>query len=87
MCIDSEPEDVEYTPEVSGTHGYFFKKSLEKLRAGEASGAWKGIWSAGQNVGLINDVRPAAQIVRDLVREYEAARQGLPVLREAVGSP
>jgi nitronate monooxygenase len=86
MCIDSEPEDVEYTPEVSGTHGYFFKKSLEKLRRGEASGAWKGIWSAGQNVGLINEVKPAAQIVHDLVREYEAARLGLPPLRENVSA-
>jgi nitronate monooxygenase len=84
MCVESEPEDIEYTPEVSGTHGNFFKQSLEAMRSGQAAGAWKGIWSAGQNVGLINDVKPAGEIVADLVREYEAVRAGMPPLRESV---
>lgn len=78
MIVESEPEDIEYTPEVSGTHGNFFKKSLEKLRRGETSGAWKNVWSAGQNVGLIQDILPAADVVARLVAEYKAALAGLP---------
>ncbi len=77
------PEDVIYTPEVSGTNGNFLAPSIEKFRKGEVQGAWKDVWSAGQNVGLINDIKPAAEIVADLVREYEAARAGLPALTEA----
>jgi nitronate monooxygenase len=83
MCVDCGPEDVVYTPEISGTNGWFFRESVEAFRRGEVSGAWKGVWSAGQNVGLINEVKPAAEIVADLVREYEAVRAGLPALREA----
>lgn len=82
MCVDSAPEDIEYTPEISGTHGNFFKKSVEAFRAGTAAGAWKDVWSAGQNVGLIKSIKPAGEIVADLVREYEAVRAGLPALRE-----
>ncbi len=86
MCVDSEPEDIEYTAEVSGTNGNFFRQSLAKYRAGETESAWKNVWSAGQNVGLIDTVKPAAEIVSDLVREYEAAVARLPRLVEASGA-
>ena len=36
---------------------------------------WKGIWSAGQGVGAIDAVRPMADAVARLRREYDAARQ------------
>lgn len=35
---------------------------------------WKEVWSAGQGVGLIEDIKPAADIVQTLMREYRAAR-------------
>jgi nitronate monooxygenase len=35
---------------------------------------WKEVWSAGQGVGLIEDVLPAAEIIQRLVKEYRAAR-------------
>lgn len=38
---------------------------------------WKQVWSAGQGVGLIDDILPAGEIVRRLVREREAARRDL----------
>ncbi len=86
MIVESGPEDIEYTPEVSGTNGNFLKASLTRFRAGEVQGAWKDVWSAGQNVGLINDIKPAADIVADLIREYEATRAALPPLRAATVS-
>ncbi len=36
---------------------------------------WKGIWAAGQGVGCVTKVQPVADLVDDLAREYEAARQ------------
>lgn len=39
------------------------------------SKAWKDIWGAGQGVGSIDDVKPVAAIVDQLVAEYDAARQ------------
>jgi nitronate monooxygenase len=39
--------------------------------------AWKDIWGAGQGVGLMDDVRPAAEIVARLKQEYDETRQRL----------
>jgi nitronate monooxygenase len=35
---------------------------------------WKEVWSAGQGVGLIDEILPAAEIVQRLVRECRAAK-------------
>ena len=37
--------------------------------------AWKDIWGAGQGVGQIQDVKPVADVVAQLKREYEEARR------------
>lgn len=50
---------------------YLGSKSLEKAAVGTT---WKEVWSAGQAVGLIDDILPAAEIVERLVREYHEAR-------------
>lgn len=34
---------------------------------------WKEVWSAGQGVGLIDDILPAGEIVQRLVKEYRKA--------------
>jgi nitronate monooxygenase len=49
---------------------YLGTKALEKAAGGTT---WKEVWSAGQGVGLIDDIKPAAKVVEDLVQEYYAA--------------
>jgi nitronate monooxygenase len=39
--------------------------------------AWKDIWGAGQGVGAIDDVLPAAEVVARMRREYEEAKANL----------
>jgi nitronate monooxygenase len=34
---------------------------------------WKEVWSAGQGVGLIDEILPAGEVVKRLVREYDEA--------------
>ena len=52
-----------------------------KMNFGTGSGTekkvWRDIWSAGQGVGQIDDVRPVADVVAGLEREYLAARHRL----------
>lgn len=36
--------------------------------------AWKDIWGAGQGVGQIADLPPAAEIVARMKAEYDAAK-------------
>ncbi len=51
---------------------YLGQKALEKAAVGVT---WKEVWSAGQGVGLIEDILPAGEIVERLMSEYqEAAR-------------
>jgi nitronate monooxygenase len=82
ICAAS-PEDVVYTPEVTGHPANFLKDSLARWReAGHEGGSeikkWRDVWSAGQSVGLIERVKPCGAIVADLMNEYEAARRELP---------
>ena len=39
--------------------------------------AWKTVWGAGQGVGMVDAVEPAAQVIARLKLEYAAARRAL----------
>jgi nitronate monooxygenase len=49
---------------------YIGSKALEKAIVGPT---WKEVWSAGQGVGLIDELLPAAEIVENLAREFHEA--------------
>jgi nitronate monooxygenase len=53
---------------------------LRAMRGSSQGGgkAWKDIWSAGQSVGLIGEVKPAGAIIRDMIAEYDSALRELP---------
>jgi len=54
-----------------------------KMNFGSGSGAekkvWRDIWSAGQGVGQIDRILPAAEVVERLAAEYAAARRRLQI--------
>jgi nitronate monooxygenase len=50
---------------------YIGAKALEKA---VSTTTWKEVWSAGQGVGLIEEILPAADIVQNLVRECRASK-------------
>lgn len=90
MVTHGAPESIVYTDAVSGVHANFLRETLPELGAVDRSevqqavqktGAkrWKDIWSAGQGIALARDVKPIAEIVDDLMREYQAAVSALPV--------
>jgi len=75
--VEASPEEIVYTPEVTGVPANFLRSSLEKLGE-EGARPWKDVWSAGHGVALIDDVIPAGELVERLVREYREAKDGLP---------
>ncbi|MFC0187298.1 NAD(P)H-dependent flavin oxidoreductase [Fictibacillus aquaticus] len=95
LLIDSTLEDIVYTDAVSGISGNYLIPSLqragydvEKLKRKETidlsfsetkAKAWKDIWSAGQGVGGVKDVKPVAEVVRELQLEYTKAASKLPL--------
>lgn len=42
-------------------------------RSPEGAKRWRDIWSAGQGVGLVHEVKPVGAIVEDLAREAHEA--------------
>jgi nitronate monooxygenase len=51
-----------------------FDRRVEKPKT------WKAIWGAGQDVGNIQEVMPAREVIARLRKEYESATQGLSAL-------
>jgi nitronate monooxygenase len=82
MVVDAGPEDVVYTDQVSGIHANFLKATLPEGdfaadRSPDGAKRWRDIWSAGQGVGLIHDVKPIGQIVEQIMREAHDIAVGL----------
>ncbi len=47
---------------------------------GSKAKAWRDIWGSGQGIGAVKSVRPAAEFIADLKRQYDEA-QAPPALR------
>ena len=89
MTASASAADILYTPNISGVSANFLRPSLIAtgldpdnlpphggMNMDNEVRAWKTVWSAGQGVGSIHDVPPAAELCRRLADEYRAAMQG-----------
>ncbi len=90
MIVESAASDIVYTNLITGVHGNYLKPSLaragldpDNLPESDKSAmsfregnnrAWKDIWGAGQGVGAVQAVVPAAELIDRLAREYRQAR-------------
>jgi nitronate monooxygenase len=88
MLIESNADDIQLTAEVTGIPANMLRKSLERsgfkpgakldgfnlLKEVETLKAWRDIWSAGQGVGDVERVEPAAGVVARMAQQYHAAR-------------
>lgn len=78
LVVKSDHNEVVYTDKVSGVHANFLKSTIPGDTHTPGHGAdsakrWKDIWSAGQGISLIDETKPIATIVEDIVREYHDA--------------
>jgi nitronate monooxygenase len=87
----STASDIVYTNLFTGVHGNYLRSSIvaagmdpealpqsdpTHMNFGSAtSKAWRDIWGAGQGVGSVGDVVPAASRIAQWRDEYEAARK------------
>ena len=92
MIVEGSAADIVYTDHFSGVPGSYLRPSIRRagydpddLPAAERSQmdfagegkAWRDIWSAGQGIGAVREIVPAADLVARLAREYAAARTRL----------
>jgi nitronate monooxygenase len=89
MLVAGSSADVIYTDAINGVPAMWLKASirhagldLEHLPRPTKRGTdhlpptvkpWKTVWSAGQGIGLIQDIPPVAELVRRLQEQYLAA--------------
>lgn len=50
---------------------------MKTLETAAHKTTWKQVWSAGQSVGLVHEIKPCRQIILDLMQETEQAIQRL----------
>ncbi|AWN16878.1 nitronate monooxygenase family protein [Salinisphaera sp. LB1] len=93
MVTTSSAKDIVYSNLFTGVHGNYLRGSIENAGfdphdlptsdkqamsfGSDRKKAWKDIWGAGQGVGNIDAIEPAADVVEQLVAEYNAARRRL----------
>ena len=91
--VDGNSDDIVYSSLFTGVHGNYLKPSIRaagldpdnlpesdptKMNfGGAATKAWKDIWGCGQGIGAVHAVRPVAEMVAQLGREYGEARERL----------
>jgi nitronate monooxygenase len=91
--VESAAADIVYSNLFTGVHGNYLRSSIAAagldptaLPEGKASDmnfgggaakAWRDIWGAGQGVGRVEAVVPAAERIAQWAREYAAARRRL----------
>lgn len=54
-----------------------YMRGTKSLDTAATKVTWKTVWSAGQGVGLIHDIKPTAEIMKRLMAEYHEARNAL----------
>ena len=93
MIVEAGASEIIYTSLFTGVAGNYLKRSIaaagldpddlpsvdkSQMNFGSTQvKPWKDVWGAGQGVGTIGDVLPAAQVIDRLKAEYEAARAAL----------
>lgn len=53
---------------------------MQKLEKAASGPTWKTVWSAGQSVGLVNEIESCRAIVEKMTREYAQVTRDLPKL-------
>ena len=66
--------DPEQLPPKGAHDEDFGSESMHKSKV------WRDIWSAGQGVGCIGEVKAAGEVVAEMRRDYAAARERLEPL-------
>ena len=91
--VDSSANDIVYSNLFTGVHGNYLKPSIaasgmdpDNLPEGDpttmdfanaSAKAWKDIWGCGQGIAPVDQVRPAAEFIARLEREYAEAVRAL----------
>jgi nitronate monooxygenase len=83
--IQSGPEDIVVSDILTGNPASWIAKSIEGIGSGPdlTSKKWLDYWSAGQSVAQAESEKPASEIIKEMVMDYEKT---LKMLNSTVSS-
>jgi nitronate monooxygenase len=81
--IASGPEDIITSERITSNRANWIKQSIERVDATPELGSkkWLDIWSAGQSVAQVEELKPAGEVVQEMAASY---RQTCEKLRKTI---
>jgi nitronate monooxygenase len=70
--IASGPGDIVFSDRITGNGANWIRQSIERVEKSPELGSrqWLDIWSAGQSVAQVKDVRPAGAVIVEMAQDY-----------------
>jgi nitronate monooxygenase len=70
--ITAGPDDIACTDKITGNPCTWLAKSIEDFTTRPELGSkkWKDLWSAGQSVAQVEEIKPAGEVIGEIVQEY-----------------
>ena len=71
--IQAGPEEIVFSDKLTGNRANWLAKSIEGIESGPdlSSKKWLDYWSAGQSVAQSETEKPASEIIKEMVVDYE----------------
>ncbi|MEE4113751.1 MAG: nitronate monooxygenase, partial [Desulfobacteraceae bacterium] len=68
--IAAAPEDIVFSDRITGNRANWIRQSIAQVDQSPELGSrrWRDIWSAGQSVAQVEDIRPAGDIIQEMAR-------------------
>ena len=80
MIVDGSAADIVYSDVFTGVLGNYLLPKAKDMDCASLTGgekkAWRDVWGAGQGIGAIAKVQPAADFIAGLKAQYRAAVEG-----------
>jgi nitronate monooxygenase len=77
--VAADPEQIVTSDKITGNPATWLASSIEKFEKQPElhSRRWREFWSAGHSVAQTNEIKPASQVIREMVVEYVQACSAL----------
>ena len=68
--LRATPDDIVMTSKISGTPASVINNEYVRSLSSPQKPSWKSVWSAGQDVGLIDEILTCREIVEQMAQQY-----------------
>lgn len=77
--VQADPDDIVCTAKITGAPANWLAESAKKFEVHPEIGSkrWRDLWSAGRSVAQTDCIKPAGDVIREMVEDYKAAIQRL----------